>query len=119
MVFSDLLDVDNIKYNIWIDGGEVDRQLNEGIVAAKFGSLCKATEISLLSNMSFGHKKKWQHFFRLMDQILPQNLPQRQIHPFVTLSDRNEQAWPLYDCNQHVWIKKVEKLYMSKLGEAN
>ena len=62
--------------------------------------------------------KKYHHFFRLMDQILPENLPRRWIHPPIALSERGKEAWALYDCNQHVRIKKVEKLHMSKLGEA-
>ena len=60
--------------------------------------------------MSFGQKKKWQHFFRLMDEISPQNLPQRQIHPSVTLSDRDKQAWPLFHYHKLVWMEKVKKL---------
>ena len=64
--------------------------------------------------MSFGQKKKWQHFFRLMDQISPENLLQRWIHTPIALSERGEEAWSLYDCDQDARIKKVEKLYMSK-----
>ena len=53
-----------------------------------------------------------------MDQISPENLPQRWIHSPIALSERGLEAWALYDCNGHVRIKKVEKSYMSKLGEA-
>ena len=44
-----------------------------------------------------------------MDQISTENLPRRWIHPPNVLSERGEEAWPLYDCNQHVRIKKVKK----------
>ena len=65
--------------------------------------------------MSFGQKKKWQHFFRLIDEISPQNLPQRQIHPSVTLADRDKQAWLLFHHQHHVRIEKSEKTKILKI----
>ena len=67
---------------------------------------CNGTYIK---RSKFWTKKKWQDFFRLMDQISPQNLPRRQIHPSLTLSDCDEQAWPLFHYHKHVWMEKVEK----------
>ena len=50
-------------------------------------------KVKFAKQMSFGQKKKWQHFFRLMDKISPQNLPRRLIHILLTLFVKDKEAW--------------------------
>ena len=72
----------------------------------------------LAKQMSFGQKKKWQHFIRLMDEILPQNLPQRQIHPSVTLSDRDKQLPTDFDFYKRFRAGSVKKTQTGQTRKA-